>query len=163
MKSRSTFSSILPLPRILTGLGMLFLFSVLTSGQEPFAKRIGGPDDWTHRHLIFSDPGTADEAMRKGTYNRWRKIVNDPRYILQREKRNVAATGASKLNNVLPPGDSQQITAENESPKDVTLVSPDKLPRGLARSPLNSLSNVAGEDRPGGAGHLRRREHSLMH
>ena len=147
----------------LTGLGMLFLFSVLTSGQEPSAKRIGGPDDWTHHHLIFSDPGTADEAMRKGTYNHWRKIVNDPRYILQREKRNAAATGASKLNNFLPPGDSQQITAEKESPKDVTLVPPEKLPRGLARSPLNSLSNVAGAGRPGGDGHLHRHESSSLH
>src|ERR1035437_6108787 len=104
--SSETTSSFLPLPRILMGLGMLFLFSVLTFGQEPSARWIGGPDDWTHHHLIFSHPGTADEAMRNGTYGQWWKIVNDPRYILQREKRNAAARGALKLDRLLPPADT---------------------------------------------------------
>jgi hypothetical protein len=41
----------------------------------------GVPYDWSHHHLIFSNPGTAEEAMRKGTYDHWFLTVNDPRYI----------------------------------------------------------------------------------
>lgn len=163
MKSETTPYFFLPPPRIVTGLGMLFLFSVLTFGQEPSVTRIGGPDDWTHHHLIFSDPGTAGEAMRKGTYSHWWKIVNDPRFILQREKRNAAATNASKLNNFLPPENTKQITAKNESPDDVRLVQPDKLPRGLTRSPVNSLSNLDDAGRPGGVGHDQRHENGSLH
>jgi len=45
------------------------------------------PTDWSHHHLIFSNPGTEEEAIAKGTHDRWLKIVNDPRYILQQMKR----------------------------------------------------------------------------
>jgi hypothetical protein len=41
----------------------------------------GVPYDWSHHHLIFSNPGTAEDAMRKGTYDHWFQITNDPRYI----------------------------------------------------------------------------------
>ena len=55
---------------------------------------------------MFSDPGTADEAMHKGTYGRWWKIVNDPRFVLQRQKRNAAARGVPKPDGFLPLGDT---------------------------------------------------------
>ena len=45
------------------------------------------PTDWSHHHLIFSNPGTEEDAIAKGTHDRWLKLVNDPRYILQQMKR----------------------------------------------------------------------------
>ena len=48
---------------------------------------LGEPHDWTHHHLIFSNPGTAGDAVRNGTYGRWVKIVNDPRFKLQQRQR----------------------------------------------------------------------------
>jgi hypothetical protein len=51
-----------------------------------FEKK-GLPDDWSHHRLIFSDPGTEEEAIRKNTHEHWLKIVDDPRFILQQIKR----------------------------------------------------------------------------
>jgi hypothetical protein len=66
------------------GLGMLI------SGQEAPTLRVGLPDDWTHHHVVFSNPGTAAEALAQGRVAQWYRIVNDPRYILQQMKRNPA-------------------------------------------------------------------------
>lgn len=49
-------------------------------------------DDWTHHHVIFSNPGTMEEALRNGTYEKWQRIVSDPRYRLHWLKRNAAWT-----------------------------------------------------------------------
>lgn len=70
--------------------------TVLVNGQEvQSTQEQGVPSDWTHHHLIFSHPGTADEAIVTGTYERWLNIVSDPRYILQQQKRGANASGAT--------------------------------------------------------------------
>jgi len=53
----------------------------------------GVPDDWTHHRLVFSNPGTEQEAIKNGTHDRWLSIVNDPRYILQQLHRGQPAQG----------------------------------------------------------------------
>jgi len=58
--------------------------------QAP-ASRISLPDDWSHRHLIFSYPGTFQDAINHGTLEQWLRIVNDPRYIMQKLKREASA------------------------------------------------------------------------
>ncbi len=47
----------------------------------------GLPDDWSHHYLVFSNPGTEQQAIDSGRYEQWLKIVNDPRFILQQIKR----------------------------------------------------------------------------
>lgn len=47
----------------------------------------GMPDDWSHRYLVFSDPGTEEQAIASGTYDHWVNIINNPRYTLQHMKR----------------------------------------------------------------------------
>jgi hypothetical protein len=65
---------------------------ILTFGpQGPALEHV--PEDWTHRHLVFSNPGTEDEAVRSGNYETWRRIVNDPRYIMQQVRRRAPAQG----------------------------------------------------------------------
>jgi hypothetical protein len=54
---------------------------------EPAAPNAGFVDDWTHHHLIFSNPGARDDAVKHGTLEKWQKITNDPRYQLQQAKR----------------------------------------------------------------------------
>jgi len=44
-------------------------------------------DDWTHHHVIFSNPGTLEDAMKKGTYQEWQRIVTEPRYRMQQARR----------------------------------------------------------------------------
>ena len=51
------------------------------SGQEnaPSRGRIGMPHDWSHRHVIFSNPGTVEQAAR---------VRQDPRFWHQYYRRN---------------------------------------------------------------------------
>jgi hypothetical protein len=60
----------------LTILGVLAL-APLTLGQSASAPRAGipVPTDWSHRHVIFSRPGTTEQAAR---------VEKDPRYWQQR-------------------------------------------------------------------------------
>jgi hypothetical protein len=46
---------------------------------------------------VFSKAGTKDEAIERGTYDRWLKIVNDPRYIMQQEERSAAPQASVTL------------------------------------------------------------------
>ena len=57
---------------------------------EPSNRGLAG--DWSHRHLIFSHLGTAEEALRNGTYDRWLKITGEPRYVMQQLRRREAGT-----------------------------------------------------------------------
>ena len=47
----------------------------------------GAPQDWSHRHLIFSNPGSEQNAIRYRRHDAWEKITNDPRYIIQQKLR----------------------------------------------------------------------------
>jgi hypothetical protein len=51
----------------------------------------GLPDDWTHHYLVFSNPGTEQQAIEGGKHEQWLNIVNDPRFILQQIKRSGGA------------------------------------------------------------------------
>lgn len=94
MKSTSTPVSRLAVMLVI--LAMTPVSTVLMNGQEALVNQEKGvPWDWTHHHLVFSHPGTADEAIRNGTYERWLKIATDPRYITQQQKRSANASGAA--------------------------------------------------------------------
>jgi hypothetical protein len=69
-----------------------FLAALLVAcGQAAFAQDNQGSsgvvDDWTTHHVIFSNPGTLEDAIRNGTYEKWHRIVTDPRYRMQWTKR----------------------------------------------------------------------------
>ena len=67
---------------------------ILSHGNQESPEDIQGlPDDWTYHHLVFSNPGTEEEASRNGTHERWLKVVNDPRYIMQQLRRRAPAQG----------------------------------------------------------------------
>lgn len=103
---------------ILVILAMSLTSTVLMNGQEAQAKQAKGvPVDWTHRHVVFSNPGTADEAIRNGTYERWLKISTDPRYIMQQQKRRANASGAA-----LQHGSSQDVLSD--VPQDALAAKP---------------------------------------
>src|SRR5580658_9296138 len=79
-------------------LTLIILFLAATAAasaqsQGPAAITVGTvhfqglPRDWSHRHTLFSNPGTEAEALKAGTHDRWLKIVNDPRYVLQQLQR----------------------------------------------------------------------------
>ena len=61
----------------------------LQSGAH--ASLAGFPEDWSHHHVVFSNPGTAAEAAREGRYAEWVRTVSDPRFLLQQRKREANA------------------------------------------------------------------------
>lgn len=54
-----------------------------------FAQREtdGYPEDWSHHHVVFSEPGTLSDASGRGSFESWYKVVTDPRFAHQRRKR----------------------------------------------------------------------------
>jgi hypothetical protein len=66
---------------------------IAANAQDRHTTQVGNvqiqglPDDWSHHRLIFSNPGSEEDAYRDGTHDHWRKVVNDPRYVLQQLKR----------------------------------------------------------------------------
>jgi hypothetical protein len=68
------------------------IVAVLAASPLFAQKETGGyPEDWSHHHLVFSNPGTLADAEKSGTSNDWHKIVTDPRYIHQQNKRSSGA------------------------------------------------------------------------
>jgi len=55
--------------------------SVFAQAAAPEASR-GAPQDWSHKHLLYTNPDTRDEAARKGTlaFERWKQMNKDPRF-----------------------------------------------------------------------------------
>ena len=66
----------------------VMVIAALTTGPL-FAQRetVGVPDDWSHHHKVFSNPGTFGEAVKSGSFDKWNKIVSDPRFGIQQLKR----------------------------------------------------------------------------
>src|SRR5262249_22760040 len=56
----------------------------LAAQQSP--QHIGIVDDWSTHHVGFSNPGSFQHAEANGTVEHWLRIVNDPRYQMQRMK-----------------------------------------------------------------------------
>lgn len=69
-------------------LAVLVLITIGTlAAQEGKDWRGGLVEDWSSRHLIFSNPGTEDDAWQNGKLNNWDRIVNSPRYQMQEIRR----------------------------------------------------------------------------
>src|ERR1035438_6385685 len=76
--------------RVCFAVAALSGFSVLPGtihGQATEEPSAGAPGDWSHHHLVFSSPGTADDARKKGTLERWARITGNQRYKFQQWKR----------------------------------------------------------------------------
>jgi hypothetical protein len=52
------------------------------AAQDEVAGALGIPQDWSHRHLIYPNPETFDEATANGTLDAWSEKVKDPRFLL---------------------------------------------------------------------------------
>ena len=72
------------------GLAIVLLagLNVLMSGTPAIGPIVGVVDDWTHHHVVFTNPGTAAEALAEGRFEEWYRVVNEPRYQMQEMKRN---------------------------------------------------------------------------
>lgn len=141
--------TVLPKLRMSLALAASLLFVPLLHAQEHPAQKTGFPDDWSHHHVIFSDPGTAEQAARSGTLDRWQRLTNDPRYVLQREKRDAAAKGKLNFDQMLPPADEQPIVEEEtHDPFAPPAAGANGLHRGLTLAARSALFRYRPEPHP---------------
>jgi hypothetical protein len=62
--------------------------TIVIRGDVALKQRAGFPQDWSHSHLIFANPGSFTQAVRNGSVAQWYKIMTDPRYQIQQSRRN---------------------------------------------------------------------------
>ena len=88
---------------IRVALGLLAAFGVQAIGQDAPAVHVGPariaglPYDWTHDHVVFSNPGTEQEAISAGRHEEWQKVVNNPRYVMQQLRKNLPVQGPAAV------------------------------------------------------------------
>ena len=83
------------------GLAAAMLAALCTTGfaQERPALQVGStnitglPDDWSQHRVVYSNPGTEEQAVKGGRYGEWLKTVNDPRYVIHQLKRGLPVQG----------------------------------------------------------------------
>ena len=130
-------------------LALMLACTGLIRGQEssvaPSASALsksskGVPWDWTQHHVIFSHPGTSQEALERGHYERWLEITNNPRYILQQRKRSGAGAALAAS---APEAEDRPAEASSEDEGETAEAAPPMteadfpggvLPRGLAHA-----------------------------
>jgi hypothetical protein len=75
--------------------------TVLTTGEPASPHRIGVVNDWSNHHLVFSNPGTYEAAVKThASYAKWLTIRYDTRFILQQMKRHAEPTGMVEPENL---------------------------------------------------------------
>ena len=74
--------------RLILRIAGVIALTALASGPVFAQKESGGyPEDWTHHHVVFSDPGTLHGASGRGSFDSWYKTVTDPRFTIQQHRR----------------------------------------------------------------------------
>lgn len=98
----TTCRSISRVGMISLALAMMLVQAVSSPAQAPAGGQ-GNPviQDWTTHHVVFSDPGSKSDAIRAGKYEQWLRIVSDPRYIMQQQRRSVGASGPTTMKSRL--------------------------------------------------------------
>jgi hypothetical protein len=80
----------------------------------------GLPEDWSHHHLVFSNPGSFQDAETQGNFERWSEIVGSARYrqqqmsMLRRGRVSVAgplAKDATTLSSQVPAAPHRRLYA----------------------------------------------------
>jgi|CZLA01.1.fsa_nt_gi hypothetical protein len=108
-------------------------------------QRLGLPDDWTHHYVVFSNPGTEQQAIESGKFEQWLNIVNDPRFTLQQVKRSAGAkaledTGVSAAST--PNAEVLGASAPYQGPDGALRAQPRK-PRRLKKDWAVAIGGVA--------------------
>ncbi len=108
------------------------LYCAPAQGQAVPSVHVGGvditgvPDDWTHHHVVFSEPGTEQDAIRSGRHAQWQKIVNDPRYVAQQLRKNAPVQGPAAVD-------------ANYRSRWISEISPGRGVSGVAVAPESSI------------------------
>ena len=91
-------------------LGMVVALAILvfalapTEAAQALRRRQSGlVDDWTTHHVVFSNIGSYDQAVKAGTYDKWFRLLYDPRRIMQEARRTATLQVAQGKKKAPPP------------------------------------------------------------
>ena len=91
---------------LMTGLTAAALAAVSAPMFAQDSANGGGyVEDWSTHHAVFTNPGPELDALKSSHYDQWLKVVNDPRYVMQQQKR-----GSTVLQPTLVPSQGFQNT-----------------------------------------------------
>jgi hypothetical protein len=123
---------------------LTLLLAIPIHAQDSPSDRIGTPEDWTHHHAVFTDAGTAEQALQNGDFARWVRTVSNPRYQLQRAKRIAAASVRTPSPEARPSVEHEVNAGDVDAHPNQAALLP--LPRGLtkANGALPLAEGVAG-------------------
>lgn len=85
--------------------------AIATDPLPPWVRlppRAGAPLDWSHRHLVHSNPQTEIDAARAGQRGEWERQQDDPRFlsaVLSKERRISHGSGVRQFREVERVGD----------------------------------------------------------
>lgn len=120
---------------IAVALVMVIGLTAFMTGQEaPGQQPTGWVDDWTHHRLVFSNPGTEQDAINNRTYDRWYTITHDPRYQLQQLKRSHPQQAVAPALSATPADFASRLaTAMASKPEPILPPTPIPMPK---RNPI---------------------------
>jgi hypothetical protein len=108
--------------------GLLAGLNVLISGLPTPGLMTGFVDDWSHHHVVYTNPGTAADALAQGRFEQWYVTANNPRYIMQEMRRHpmlrameAAPDFASRMALLRSPSVDSDAMANARRPPEVTL------------------------------------------
>ena len=85
MSAKNTFFYKLSLVAVI--FSVVAISSVLIIGKPFSTPRVPMVEDWSHHRLIFSNPGSAADALAHGRFEEWYRLVNDQRFQLHQIRR----------------------------------------------------------------------------
>jgi hypothetical protein len=104
------------------GLLTVVVLAVTTSAQQR-PQYLGLPEDWTHRHLVFANPGTyvqmLDPKVSQDRWLAWVGVQKDPRFLLhlaKRQKAGMAVADATELAIADPVGSDSRFDVIGRDP-----------------------------------------------
>jgi hypothetical protein len=83
LQTRTILKLALPAAALL----MVVSLNILVSGLPSPGLIVGVVEDWSTHHVVYTNPGTATEALAQGRFVEWYRLVNQPRYIMQQLRR----------------------------------------------------------------------------
>jgi hypothetical protein len=112
--------------------GLLAGLNVVMSAI-PAPAIVGIVEDWSTHHVVYTNPGTASEALAQGRFERWFKTVNDPRYIMQQMKRDPLQRAVMAA----PDFAARMALLRAPSPDARVLPNPIRIPKGTLNKDWN--------------------------
>ena len=85
---------------VAAGLLLAWVMRPALAQNQPYVEGI--VDDWTTHNVIFSNPGTEEEAIKNGKLGEWLNIVNDVRYRMQQARRYGPFVGSTVTDAITP-------------------------------------------------------------